>query len=297
MSDRLDEMHTFVRVVEAGSITLAADQLNTVKSAISRKLVQLESQLGVSLLTRTTRKQTLTEAGERYYHQCLRILDDIHHVESSLHSDTIAMTGRIKLAAPLSFGLSQLTPAITAFTQHYPDIHIDINFDDRRVNLIEEGYDVAIRIAHLSDSSLVARRIHQVKLILCASPNYLLTHHELNHPSDLLYGHNKLHYHGANEHWQFTDSDGSIININIDSNMTANNGDFLCQAAIEGFGLVYLPDFICQPAIESGKLTPVLASYMPMNTLNCYAVYPQNRYLSPRVKTFIDYLNDYFATI
>lgn len=294
MINTFEEMQTFVRIVEAGSITQAAEQLNTVKSAISRRLSLLETRLGVSLLVRTTRKQILTDAGQSYYQQCIRIIDDINNVESSLRTDNIALSGRIKIAAPLSFGLATLCPIFKQFNAHHPAIEFDINFNDRQVNLIEEGYDLAIRIAQLDDSNLIARRLSSIQLMLCASPDYLKNHVPLRSPDDLNHDHKKLHYLTANDHWRFNDKKGNTYNIKLPSVMTANNGDFLCQAAIEGYGLVYLPDFICQPAIERGQLHAVLTDYVHDNVINCYAIYPQTRYLSPRVASLINFLSEYF---
>ncbi len=294
MINTLDEMQTFVRVVEAGSITQAAEQLNTVKSAISRRLSLLEARLGVTLLVRTTRKQALTDAGQRYYQQCIRIIDDINDVESSLRTDNIALSGRIKIAAPLSFGVAKLCPIFKQFNELHPAIEFDVNFNDRQVNLIEEGYDLAIRIAQLNDSNLIARRLTSIQLMLCASPDYLKSHAPLKSPDDLNHGHTKLHYQSSNEHWRFTDKEGNAYNIKLPSVMTANNGDFLCQAATAGYGLVYIPDFICQPAIANGQLQAVLTDYLHDNIINCYAVYPQTRYLSPRVASLINFLSRYF---
>ena len=294
---QFEEMKSFVRVVEAGSITKAAEQMNTVKSAISRKLSDLESRLGISLITRTTRSQTLTDAGEHFYQQCVRILDDINELESSIGSENTGLSGRIKIASPLSFGLAKLCPILKQFNDLHPDITFDIDFNDRHVDLIEEGFDLAIRIANLADSSLIARRLSTVQLILCASPKYLQQHGTPQTPEDLRNGHSKLHYHSAHEHWHFKSASGKKYSIKVPTgNITANNGDFLCQAAIEGYGLVYLPDFICSDAIKTGKLVAVLAHYMDNNTLSAYAVYPQSRHQSQRVKRLIQFLSEHFQS-
>lgn len=292
---QLEEMQSFVRVVEAGSITKAAEQMNTVKSAISRKLADLESRLGISLITRTTRSQTLTDAGEHFYQQCKRILDDINELESSIGSEDKGLSGHIKIAAPLSFGLAKLCPILKEFNDLHPDITFDIDFNDRHVNLIEEGFDLAIRIADLADSSLIARRLSTVQFILCASPKYLQEHGTPQSPEDLTSGHTKLHYHFSQEHWHFKSTSGKKYRVKVPtSSITANNGDFLCQAAIEGYGLAYLPDFICSDAIKTGQLVAVLSSYMGNNKLGTYAVYPQTRHLSQRVSRLIQFLSEYF---
>ncbi len=292
--NQLEEMKTFIRIVEAGSITKAAEQMNTVKSAISRRLSELESRLGINLLTRTTRSQTLTDSGEQFYKQCIRIIDDINEAESSLGNENTALSGRIKIAAPLSFGIAKLCPVLKQFHDLYPDIVFDIDFNDRRVELIDEGFDLAIRIANLTDSSLIARRLTTVKLIHCASPGYLQKHGRPLSPEDLLNGHIKLQYHAAPDNWHFKDKHGKHYSIKLPKSMTTNNGDFDCQAAISGWGITYLPDFICSAAIEEGKLVPILSDYMDNNEIGVYAVYPQTRHLSQRVSRLISFLSEHF---
>ena len=177
--NQIEDMQTFVRIVDAGSITKAAEQMNTVKSAVSRRLSDLERRLGVSLLTRTTRSQSLTESGKSYYQQSIRIIDDIEELESSIQNENCALMGRIKLAAPLTFGLIHLAPALQAFNKIQPEIYFDLDFNDRKVDLVNEGFDLAIRITKLQDSSLIARKISQTQLILAASPEYLDSHEKI----------------------------------------------------------------------------------------------------------------------
>jgi len=292
--NQLEEMQTFIRIVEAGSITKAAEQLDTVKSAISRRLSELEKRLGISLLTRTTRSQTLTDSGEQFYRQCIRIIDDINEVESSLGTENTALSGRIKITAPLSFGIAKLCPVLKQFNDVYPDILFDIDFNDRRIDLIEEGFDLAIRIAHLTDSTLIARRLATVKLIHCASPDYLQKHGIPHTPNDLLNGHLKLHYQASQDNWHFKGGLGEQYNIKVAKSLTINNGDFACQAAISGWGIAYLPDFICTAALQDGRLMPILENYLDNNELGVYAVYPQTRHLSQRASKLINFLSGHF---
>lgn len=291
---QLEEMKTFIRIVEAGSITKAAEQMNTAKSAISRRLSDLESRLGISLLTRTTRRQTLTDSGEQFYRHCIRIIDDINEVETSIGSENKALTGRIKIAAPLSFGIAKLCPVLKQFHDHYPDIAFDIDFNDRRVDLIDEGFDLAIRIGHLTDSSLIARRLSTVRLIHCASPEYLQKQGHPRTPNDLLEGHVKVQYHSAQDNWHFKDQAGHPYTVKVAKSLTVNNGDFACQAAMSGWGIAYLPDFICSPALEAGALSPILSNYTDNNELGVYAIYPQTRHLSQRVNSLLNFLSTYF---
>lgn len=291
---QFEDMQTFIRIVDAGSITKAAEQMDTVKSVVSRRLMELEKRLGITLLTRTTRSQTLTDSGKSYYQQCLRILDDMAEVESSLRNEHCALSGRIKIAAPLSFGLKHLGAALKKFNDIHPDIFFELDFNDRIVDLIEEGFDLAIRIGRLEDSTLITKRFMVANGILCASPAYLKKHGKPARPADLMDVHVKLNYSGTRDSFLFK-KDGEETQIKVPSVLTANNGDYLCQLAVDGKGLVSLPDFICYEAIRSGKLVPVLEDYLEQNEINGYLLYPQTRHLSQRVRTLVDYLAAYFG--
>ncbi|WP_196140945.1 LysR family transcriptional regulator [Aliikangiella sp. G2MR2-5] len=291
----LEEMQNFVRIVEAGSITRAAEQQNTVKSAVSRKLADLEKRLGVTLLTRTTRRQTLTDTGRSYYQQCIRIIGELEEVEAEVRNENCALAGKIKVAAPLSFGLMHLSQAIRKFNEINPEIYFELDFNDRKVDIVEEGFDLAIRIARLEDSSLVARKLIHARTLLCASPAYLQEFGEPQMPEDLKKGHVKLKYATNNDYWQFKGENGEVVRIKVPAVISANNGEFLCQAAIEGKGLLFSPDFICYKAVRSGLLKPILCEYLLDNEISGYALYPQNRHLSRRVRSLIDFLAQYFG--
>lgn len=293
--NQLEEMQTLVRVVEAGSITRAAEQMNTVKSAVSKRLSELEKRLGVSLLKRTTRKQTLTDAGRDYYQHCVRILDDINEVETAISDSQSAVSGRIRMAAPISFGLMHLSQAMRQFNQANPDIIFDIDFNDRQQDLVAEGIDLAIRVSNLADSSLIARKLSTTRLLICGSPDYFARNGKPETAEDLLYGHVKLHYSHVSPSWQLKNHLGERLSVNLPAVMTANNGQFLMDAAIEGKGLILSPDFICAEAIHSGELLPVLDDCLLNNDIGVYAVYPHTRFLSQRVRLLIEFLRDYFA--
>ncbi len=292
--DKYEEMQTFVRIVDAGSITKAANQLDTAKSAISRRLTDLEKRLGVDLLTRTTRVQTLTDSGRSYYQQCVRLIDDLAEVESQIANEHCALKGKIRIAAPLSFGLTHLGPILRKFNDLNPDIQFDIDFNDRKVDIVEEGFDLAIRISKLKDSTLIARKITHAKKLLCASPAYLEKHGVPKAPEDLETGHVKLHYNEQPELWPFYRGE-QLVNIRIPKAISANNGDFLCQAAIEGQGLLFTPDFICHKAIRSGQLQVLLTEFVNNNEIEAYAIYPQTRHLSQRVRKLVDFIIQYFG--
>jgi DNA-binding transcriptional LysR family regulator len=290
-----EEMQTFVRIVDAGSITKAAEQMDTVKSAVSRRLTELEKRLGVTLLTRTTRSQALTDSGKVYYQQSTRIMDDLAEIEAGIKNEHCSLAGRIKIAAPLSFGLRHLAPALRQFSDLHPQIYFDVDFNDRKIDLIEEGFDIAIRIANLADSSLIARKVTQIKPVICASPSYLKKFGEPATPDELLQNHVRLRYNLVPEAWNFIDQHDKELSVKFRTVLSANNGDYLCDEAIAGRGILNSPDFICYQAIRSGELIPILQSYVKKRTLNAYAVYPQTRHLSLRVRRLVDFLVSYFG--
>jgi len=291
---QLEDMQLFIRIVDAGGIGRAAEQLDIAKSAVSRRLVELEKHLGVRLLNRTTRTSSLTEAGRIYYKRALGIVDDVTELNSITADDNTSLQGAIKLAAPLSFGLCHLAGAIDDFIKQHANIRIHIDFSDRQVDLVEEGLDLAFRIAELKDSSLVARRICPIRFRLCASPAYLEKHGTPELPADLK-NHRLLHYNmSASGYWRLYDASGKESVIHVSGEITANNGDFLKRMAMAGHGIVQLPTFICWQELASGELVAVLPDYSLLQRYAC-AVYPLNRYLSQRVRILIEFLVERFG--
>jgi len=293
--NQFEDMQTFVRIVDAGSITKAAEQMDTVKSAVSRRLADLEKRLGTTLLTRTTRSQSLTEAGKSYYEQSTRIIDDLAEIEAGIKNEHCSLAGKIKIAAPFSFGLKHLAPALRQFNELHPEVHFDVDFNDRKVDLVEEGVDVAIRIAKLSDSTLIARKITSINPVISASPGYLKKYGEPKLPQDLLQGHVRVRYNLIPESWNLIDETGKEISLKFPTVISANNGDYLCEEAIAGRGIISTPDFICYEAIRSGQLIPILSDYVKNDPINAYAIYPQTRHLSIRVRRLVDFLVEYFG--
>ena len=292
--NRLDAMHAFIAVVEAGSISAAAERLNLAKSAISRRIAELENHLGVQLLTRTTRQQALTDIGQSYYQQCLRILHDLTELESSIASDKTTLKGRLRIAAPLTFGVHHLTPVINRFIAEHSNIECELNFNDRRIDLINEGFDVALRIGSLENSNLIARRLAPIHHLVCASPAYLQQFGTPQHPNDLRQ-HRVIHYSNLSEaSWRYALPNGTQGSVNVPSKMLANNGDFICQAGIAGHGIIMQPTFVVHNAIRDGSLVVLLSDYLWMG-LHAYAVYPPTRYLAIRVRAFIDFLVESFS--
>ena len=287
-------MSVFVRIVEAGGIGKAAEQLGIAKSGVSRRLVALEARLGVSLLNRTTRSSSLTSVGREYYERAVKLIGDVAELDGLAADEGKSLEGLLRLAVPLSFGLSHLSPAIDVFARENPGLEINIDFSDRQVDLIEQGVDLAIRISDLNDSSLHARRICPIRLMLCASPSYLERHGSPRKPEDLR-DHQVLGYTlGSGHTIRFGDQQDDEQLVHTSTRMAANNGDFLRDMALAGHGIVALPTFIVWESVASRELVPVLEQYT-LPTINAWAVYPQTRYLSQRARQFIDFLAERFG--
>ena len=295
--NQFEELQTFIQVVDTGSISRAADRLAVAKSAVSRRVSDLEQRLGVQLFRRTTRRLNLTDSGKSFYERASRILEDLKEAEIAVSQQHAALTGRLKIAAPLTFGLLHLGPAIVDFNKQHPDIQFDVDFNDRQIDILEEGFDMAVRIAELPDSSLIARKIAPVKLTLCASPDYLKNHGTPDKPQDLL-NHRCLVYRNITDfnQWKFKDANGETVSVKVPIGISANNGDFLVTAAVAGQGIVLTPNFITYKSLASGELVPLLNQYQP-SSINAYAIYPQTRHLSHRVRAFVDYLVSRFEGV
>lgn len=293
--DRLDSMEAFVAVAEHHSFSEAARRLNLSKSVISRQVSALEAQLGARLFHRTTRSLSLTEVGQAYYDRCSHILADIEEANLSVSSLQQAPRGRLRVNAPMSFSVLHLAPLLPVFLERYPQIDLDIAMNDRVINLIDEGFDLAVRIGKLVDSSLIARHLAPARIVLCASPDYIRRHGSPATPDDLA-GHACLSYSNMTspDEWVFLRPDGQRKMVQVKSRLRANNGDTLREAALAGAGLVILPSFIVGRDLQAGGLVSLLASYLPQET-GIYAVYPHNRHLSPKVRAFVDFLAERFG--
>ncbi len=295
--DRLEEMRTFVAVVEGGSITGAAERLGIAKSAVSRRLADLEERLSVQLFRRTTRRMNLTDTGQSFYERCLRILADVEEAELAVSQQHGDLQGRLRVAVPLSFGLNHLGPAIDAFLRTHPGIEFDLDLNDRQVDLLAEGFDLAVRIAELADSTLIARQLAPVRHVVCASPAYLAERGTPRTPAELTH-HDCLIYANAPNPglWTYTDPDGRQGSVQVRARLRANNGDCLRQAAEDGHGIVLEPTFIVHRAIEARKLRAILTDFQ-WPTIYAHAVYPHTRHLSRRVRAFVDFLAERFAGV
>ena len=293
MSDKLLEMESFVRVIEAGTISAAAEQLAVAKSAVSKRLADLEARLGVQLLARTTRSLNLTDSGRSFLVQAKDILSAVEIAESAATDSRSLLQGRLRIAAPLTFGLMHLNPAIREFLELHPAVTVDIDFSDSQIDLVHGGYDVALRLADLGDSLLAARPLTRIRHTVTASPGYLSNKALPRTPQDLL-DLDCLRYSGVRDsQWSYTDPSGQKGSIEPTALIIANNGAFLRDMAIAGSGVINQPTFVSYRAICSGELVTLLADYS-WHEKTAYAVYPKTRYLPLRVRAFIDFLATYF---
>lgn len=293
--NKFAEFQNFILVADTGSISKAAERLGIAKSAVSRRLAELEQRLGVQLFHRTTRRIKLTNTGQSFYQQISRIISDLNEIEESVKQAHSDLSGTLRIAAPLSFGLLHLAPAIIEFKNLHQQIAFDIDFNDREVDLIHEGFDLALRIAKLPDSSFIARKLATINNVVCASPDYLHKYGTPEHPQELNQ-HQCLVYKLLQSpyQWTFENKNRKPFNVKITPSLQANNGEFLQQAAIAGKGIVHQPLFIASQAIEQGLLSPILQDFTCSDN-HLWALYPQTRHLSQRVRAFIDYLANLYA--
>ncbi|AGH98696.1 LysR family transcriptional regulator [Micavibrio aeruginosavorus] len=292
--DKFANMQAFQAVAENGSFADAARRLNLANSVVSKRIKDLEDFLGVQLLVRTTRQVTLTESGQHYLDHVRQLLGDMEEVEASLRYQTQKPVGTIKLTAPLSFGLQTLAPALASYLDKYPDVSIRTYLSDRRVDLVGESYDLAIRIGALTDPTLMAKKLCAGRRVVCATPAYFKTHGRPQSPADLK-AHNCLSYINLAEgkSWPFI-KDGKKIWQAVSGNFLSDNGDLLHQAALAGCGITMLPTFIVDESLAAKKLEVVLEDYEEKD-FDVYAVYQQTRHLSVKIRTLIDHLHTYLA--
>ncbi|MDY7116832.1 LysR family transcriptional regulator [Halomonas sp. SSL-5] len=294
--DRLDAMRAFVTVVAEGSFTQAAERLALSPQLVSKHVSQLEAHLGVRLLNRTTRRLHLTEAGATYRQRAEQVLVEVDDMENALGELQGQARGRLRISAPVSFALRHLAPLINDFQQAHPAVDIDLQLNDRKVDIVEEGFDIALRIGRLKSSSLIARRIAPVRLVLCASPDYLKAHGTPGQPEDLT-GHRFLRYRYMEESQEpllkwLSRSDGG--GGREGGELTSNNGDVLVEAAMGGAGIALQPTFLTGDAIRQGRLAIVLPEHEP-EPLGLYAVYAHRQLLASKVRHFVDFLEGYFG--
>ncbi len=294
--DRLSLMETFVRVAELGSFSRAADRLGLSRSVVSKYLSALEDHLGARLVNRTTRRLSLTEVGEAYLDRCQRILADLEEAEQAVGSLHGEPRGTLRINAPMSFGFLHLAPALPRFLEAHPGLSVDVTLNDRFVDLLEEGFDLGVRIGSLSDSSLIARKIAPLHLVLCASPEYL-ARRGMPATLDDLAEHDHLSYSlsRGGDVWTLEGANGETVAVPVRPHVRINNGDALMAAALGGAGILYSPTFICHEALRAGRLVRVLPDW-GRQAGAIHVVYPHSRHLSAKVRVFADFLKAHCGT-
>lgn len=292
--DKLNSMAIFVEVVNGESFTAAAEKTGLSRAQVSKSVNQLEAYLGARLLNRTTRRISLTETGRIYYERCKAILNDIVEVEGIAGEQASKPHGRLTISAPTSFGILHLNEAIPQYMKQYPRVQISLSLADRFIDVVAEGFDLAIRIAALEDSSLIARRIAPCHRVFCASPDYLNRYGTPKVPQDLAIHQCLIYSNDLKPDTWILHGPNGTESIKVNGPICADNGDILKAAAISGLGVTLLPTFIAGPDLGAGRLRQVLPDYCPPE-ISIYVVFPSRRYLSAKVKTFVDFLSGYFG--
>lgn len=283
--DKLTAMQVFVKVVESGSFVKAADHLDLSATAVSRHVAELEASLGTRLLQRTTRRLHLTDAGRRYVERCQQILGDLDEADAAVRDETLSPRGLLRVSVPASFGLLHLAPLLPQFQLRYPDVVLEVEVSDRMVDLVEEGYDLALRITAQLAPTLVARRLATIHVVPCASPAYIARHGAPETPQALA-DHECLVYTNADRRyeWRFGEE-----RVKVGGRFRCNNGDMLRAAALAGEGIICEPSFLVGEDLRAGRLVPLLQDW-PLSQLALHAVYPSRRHLTARVRAFVDFL-------
>ncbi len=293
--DKLAGMTMFVRVVDSGSFAAAAERSGVSATMVGKQIRAIEDRLGARLLHRTTRRQHLTEVGQLYYERCKQALAEIDLAESSAFELQAAPTGRLRMIAPVGFGSDSLVPALVAFQALYPDVAVDLTLDNRRYDLVNEGFELGIHIGEVEDDSLVARRLPPYRRILAASPDYLVRHGAPERPEDLT-GHRclGLTYWRRSDYWALVGPDDARCRVDIRGSFAANNGNALRIAALHGAGIVLQPEALLAQDMAEGRLVAVLPgwSYVPSPT---YLVYAQDRRPTAKLRAAIDFLMTRFG--
>jgi DNA-binding transcriptional LysR family regulator len=292
--DRLQSMRAFVKVVEAGSFVRGADKLGISTTSTSRLVAELEEHLGTRLLQRTTRRLHLTDAGQRYYERATQLLSDLEEAESEVGSATTTPRGRLRISVGQTFGARQLAALFPRFQEKYPEVELEVFATDRRVDLIEEGFDLAVRMSLELPPAYVARHLCVIRVVVCASPAYLARHGTPREPQALAQ-HNCLTIPsgGFENRWQFEGPDGPLT-VQVRGNYRSDSGDLLRSAALAGQGIVYVPTFIVGEELARGELVPLLREWRTP-VIDAKVVYPSRRFVSAKVRAFTEFLQHEFA--
>lgn len=295
MADAFSEMSVFATVVASGSLSAAGRELGLSPAMVSRRLAALEARLGVRLVNRTTRSLHLTDEGASYYESCARVLADIEHANASVSAGRHEPRGTLRVALPAAFGNQYVAPLVPHFAQRYPAVLLALSLSDRSVNLVEEGFDLAIRIAALSDSSLAARKLAPNHRVVCASPEYLRRHGSPRTPADLAQ-HNCLIASDFTASWEFKAPDGASGSVRVSGRYVCDNWEVLRQWALAGLGIALKSTWDVRRHLESGALVSLLPGYSFDSDVAIYAVYPHRRHLPAKTRAFIDFLASSFGS-
>ena len=289
--DSLSDIAVFVQVVDSGSFTAAADRLDISKSVVSKYVTRLEDRLGARLLNRTTRRLSLTEVGRVFYERSRKGLADIEEAQAEVSLLQGEPRGTLRLNVPMSFGILHIAPALPEFLTLYPEVTVDMNLDDRQVDVIEEGFDVSVRISELPDSSLVARRIGPCRHAIVAAPSYLKQYGTPRTP-DELGNHNIItyRYQDSAHNWHFQAPGKKPVSVTVSGSVTMNNSLAVRAALLEGIGITRTPTFVVGTDIQEGRLVPILRDFETPD-VPIFLVYPQRRHLSPKVRAFVDFMS------
>jgi LysR family transcriptional regulator for bpeEF and oprC len=289
-------MEVFHWVVELGSFSRTADRLELSKATVTAHIAAIENRLGVRLLNRTTRKLSLTEDGSAYLEHVRRVLADVRETEDILSRARTVPRGRLRVDMPVTLGRQHIVPALPRFAAQYPELEVVATLDDRRIDLVEEGVDVAIRMGELEDSSFIAKRVYATGYVVCASPDYLAIHGPPATPDELA-AHQCLGFYSADTRrvleWPF-ERDGERFTVMPRGILSVSNAEALVDAALAGAGIVCLLEMILSRHLASGALVPVLADWQTSAKLPMSVIYPQNRHLSPKVRVFVDFVAGLF---
>ena len=294
MGDSLYEMSVFSKVVATGSLSAAARDLGVSTAVVSRRLAALEARLGVRLVNRTTRRLALTDEGASYHEACARILGEIEDADAAAAAKRVEPQGLLKVALPASFGHKHIAPLVPPFAARFPKVQLAFSLSDRTVNVIEEGYDLAIRIGELEDSSLAARKLAPNRRVVCASPEYLKTHPAPRTP-DELQRHNCLTTNDLQMNWEYKGPDGKRGAVRVSGHYACDNWEVLREWAMAGLGVALKSTWDVRRQLEDGSLVPLLPGYDFGTDVAIYAVYPHRRYLPAKTRVFIDYLAESFG--
>ena len=295
--DRLDCDRMFVAVYETSSFSAAARRLGVSSGQASKLVSKLEADLGVQLLSRTTRAISPTEVGRAYYERIRTLIGEFDALDDSVRSASGEASGRLALTAPSSFGVRQLMPALIAFTQAYPKIRLDVSFSDRVVNLLDEGFDAAIRLGRPDDSTYIARKLCPTRIVAVASPGYIERVGEPKHPSELATHECVIdtNFREAGV-WRFREPDNGPLRVSVSGRLHLNNGEACIAAAEAGQGIAYGPSFLAGAGIREGRLTRILGAF-EIEPQGAYALYPAGRHLAAKVRALIEFLVDKFRGV